>query len=71
MPENIWQDAWRNAPLSPEDALALDAMDARSKRGAKLFKDKNSAKSHAKLWVLFMVMSIIFFISLRVSASDN
>ena len=33
------------APISNEDLLLLDAADNRTKRGAKMEKDKNSARS--------------------------
>ena len=56
-------------PLSNEEALALDAADNRTKRGGKLVKEKDSVKSQAKVWVIFLFLSIIFFVSLQVSDS--
>ena len=53
--------------LTSEEKLVLDAADSRTVRGKKLDKEKNNAKSLAKVWVIFFVLAVIFFISLRVS----
>ena len=47
--------------------MVLDAADPRTKRGAKLEKDKNTARSQAKIWLICLFLAIIFFISLRVA----
>ena len=54
-------------PLSPEELLHLDAADPRTKRGEKLDKERNQAKSLAKVWLISLFLAIIFFASLRVS----
>ena len=54
-------------PLSTEQLLQRDAIDPRTKRGGKLFKDKNAVKAQAKIWLICYCLAVIFFISLRVS----
>ena len=53
--------------MTDQEMLMIDAQDVRSKRGGKLERDRNSAKSQAKIWIIFLFVSIIFFVSLRVS----
>ena len=55
------------ANLTDEELLIVDYHDVRSKRGGKLQRDKNSARSQAKIWIIFLFVSLIFFVSLRVS----
>ena len=57
--------------LSNEELLFLDAADPGTKRGGKLDKDKKSALQQAKVWMIFFLLSVIFFISLRVSESTH
>lgn len=52
---------------SDSELLEMDAADPTTKRGAKLEKDKRAATSQAKVWIIFFLLSVIFFISLRVS----
>ena len=54
-------------PLTNEEALAVDAADSRTKRGGKLEKERNTARSKAKVWLIFFILSIIFYASLHVS----
>ena len=43
--------------------MAVDAADSRSKRGAKLERDKDSARQQAKVWILLFLLSIILQIA--------
>ena len=47
----------------------MDAADPRTRRGRKLERDKINARNHAKVWIIFFFLEVIFFISLRVSDS--
>jgi hypothetical protein len=58
-------------PLTSDELLQLDAADSRTKRGGKLERDRNSAKSQAKVWLIFFFLCTIFWISLRVSDSTK
>lgn len=49
--------------------MAIDAADPRTKRGTKLERERNSAKSQAKVWLICFFLAIIFFVSLRVTDS--
>jgi hypothetical protein len=49
--------------------MIIDAADTRTKRGSKLEKERNSARSSAKVWLVGFFLSIILFVMLRVSYS--
>lgn len=55
--------------MSNEELLSFDEADPRTKRGGKFERDRNSARSQAKVWVIFFFLCTIFWVSLRVS--DN
>ncbi len=54
-------------PMSNQELMAMDANDSRTKRGEKLEKERNSARSQAKVWLIGFFLSIILFVMLRVS----
>ena len=49
----------------------MDASDIRTKRGGKLFRERQSAKGKAKAWLVFMLLTLILFISLTSAARDD
>ena len=51
--------------------MELDAQNPRTKRGEKMEKEKNGARSQAKVWIMFFFLSVIFWISFRVQSEKE
>ena len=58
-------------PISNEERLQIDQADYRTKRGAKLLRDRQSAKGSAKVWGICLFITVVLFIALQVAAKTE